>query len=48
MLVMVLLLPLYLAMENGEFDKGGGSGSSGGPVTAVAAHWERQQRQRWQ
>ncbi len=30
MLVVVLLLPLSLAMDNGEFDHGGGGGGSGG------------------
>ncbi len=38
MLVVLLLLPLSLAMDNGEFDHGGGSGGGGGPaaVTTVA------------
>ncbi len=34
---MVLMLPLSLAMENGEFDKDGGGGSSGSPVATAAA-----------
>jgi hypothetical protein len=36
MLVVLLLLPLSLAMEDGEFDHGGGGGSGGGPATAAA------------
>jgi hypothetical protein len=36
MLVVVLLLPLSLAMDNGEFDHGGGGGNSGGPAAAAA------------
>jgi hypothetical protein len=35
MLVVVLLLPLSLAMDNGEFDHGGGGGSGGGLVAAT-------------
>jgi hypothetical protein len=33
----VLLLPLSLAMNNGEFDHSGGGGGSGGSLTAAAA-----------
>ncbi len=36
MMVVLLLLPLSLAMDDGEFDHGGGGGGSGGPA-AVAA-----------
>jgi hypothetical protein len=36
MLVVLLLLPLSLAVDNGEFDHGGGGGGGGGLV-AVAA-----------
>jgi hypothetical protein len=37
MLVVVLLLPLSLAMNNGEFKHGGGGGGgSGGPAAAAA------------
>jgi hypothetical protein len=36
-LVVVLLLPLSLAMDNGEFDHSGGGGGGGGPVVAAAA-----------
>jgi hypothetical protein len=36
MLVVLLLLPLSLAMDNGEFNQGGGGGGGGGLV-AVAA-----------
>jgi hypothetical protein len=34
--VLLLLLPLSLAMDDGKFDHGGGGGGDGGP-TAVAA-----------
>ncbi len=30
------MLPLSLAMDNGEFDHGGGGGGGGGPAAAVA------------
>ncbi len=36
MLVVLLLLPLFLAMNDGEFNHGGGGGGGGGPA-AVAA-----------
>jgi hypothetical protein len=36
MLVVLLLLPLSLAMNNGKFDHGGGSGGIGGPAAATA------------
>ncbi len=36
MLVVVLLLPLSLAMDDGEFDHGG-DGSGGGGLVATAA-----------
>jgi hypothetical protein len=36
MLVVLLLLPLSLAMDNGEFDHGGGGGGGGGPAAAAA------------
>jgi hypothetical protein len=36
MLVVLLLLPLFLAMKDGKFDHGGGGGGGGGPA-AVAA-----------
>jgi hypothetical protein len=35
--VVVLLLPLSLAMDDGEFDHGGGGGGGGGPAAASAA-----------
>jgi hypothetical protein len=35
--VVVLLLPLSLAMDDGEFDHGGGVGGGGGPAAAAAA-----------
>jgi hypothetical protein len=37
MLVVLLLLPLSLAMDNGKFDHGGGGGGGGGSVAAAAA-----------
>ncbi len=37
MLVVVLLLPLSLAMDDGEFDNGGGGGGGGGGGPAAAA-----------
>ncbi len=37
MLVVLLLLPLSLAMDNGKFDHGGGSGGGGSPGAAAAA-----------
>jgi hypothetical protein len=37
MLVVLLLLPLSLAMDDGKFDHGGGGGGGGGLVTAAAA-----------
>jgi hypothetical protein len=50
MLVVLLLLPLFLAMNDGEFDHGGGGGGGGGPASVAAAamvamnnHW----RQKW-
>jgi hypothetical protein len=36
MLVVLLLLPLSLPMEDGEFDHGGGGGDSGSPAAAAA------------
>ncbi len=35
--MVVLLLPLSLAMDNGEFDHGGGRGGGGGLAAAAAA-----------
>ncbi len=37
MLVVLLLLPLSLAMDDGNFDHGGGVGGGGGPAAAAAA-----------
>jgi hypothetical protein len=37
MLVVLLLLPLSLAMDDGKFDHGGGGGGSGSLVAAAAA-----------
>ncbi len=37
MLVVLLLLPLSLAMDNGKFDHSGGGGGGGGPAAAAAA-----------
>jgi hypothetical protein len=36
LVVMLLLLPLYSAMDNGEFDHGGGGGGGGGPASVAA------------
>ncbi len=35
--MVLLLLPLSLAMNDGEFDHGGGGGGGGGPAAAAAA-----------
>jgi hypothetical protein len=35
--VVLLLLPISLAVDNGEFDHCGGGGSGGGPAAAAAA-----------
>ncbi len=37
MLVVLLLLPLSLAIDNGKFDHGGAGGGGGGSVAAAAA-----------
>jgi hypothetical protein len=37
MLVVLLLLPLFLEMNDGEFNHGGGGGGGGGPAAAAAA-----------
>jgi hypothetical protein len=37
MLVVLLLLPLSLAMDDGKFDHGGGGGGGGGLVAVAAA-----------
>ncbi len=37
MLVVLLLLPLSLAMDDGKFDHGGGGGGGGDPVATAAA-----------
>ncbi len=36
MLVVLLLLPLSLAINNGEFGHSGGGGGGGGPAAAAA------------
>jgi hypothetical protein len=35
--VVLLLLPIFLAVDDGEFDHRGGGGSDGGPVAAAVA-----------
>jgi hypothetical protein len=35
--VVLLLLPLSLAMDDGKFDHGGGGGGGGGPAAVAAA-----------
>jgi hypothetical protein len=37
MLVVLLLLPLSLAFDDGKFDHSGGGGGSGGPAAAAVA-----------
>ncbi len=37
MLVVLLLLPLFLAMNDSKFDHGSGGGGGGGPAAAAAA-----------
>ncbi len=37
MLVVLLLLPLYLAIDDGKFDHGGGGGGSDSPAAVAAA-----------
>jgi hypothetical protein len=37
MLVVLLLLPLSLAFDDGNFDHSGGNGGGGGPVAAAVA-----------
>jgi hypothetical protein len=37
MLMVLLLLPLSSAMDEGKFDHGGGGGGGGGPAAAAAA-----------
>ena len=39
--MVVLLLPLSLAMDDGEFDNGGGGGSGGGGGGGVRWRWQR-------
>jgi hypothetical protein len=48
--VVLLLLPLSLAMDNGEFDHSGGVGGGGGPAAAAAVavaamddNWQQKQ-----
>ncbi len=50
MLVVLLLLPLSPAMDDGKFDHGGGGGGGGGPAAAAAAAvvaTDEDWRQRW-
>ncbi len=37
MLVVLLLLPLSLAMDDGKLEHGGGGGGGGGPAAGAAA-----------
>ncbi len=37
MLVVLLLLPLSLAMDDGKFDHGGGGGGGGSPAAVAVA-----------
>jgi hypothetical protein len=50
MLVVLLMLPLSLAMDDSKFDHSDGSGGSGGPAAAAAAavaavdnNWQQKQ-----
>ncbi len=50
MLVVLLLLPLSLAMEDGKFDNGGGGGGGGSPAAAAVAEvaeMDDDWRQKW-
>jgi hypothetical protein len=46
MLVVLLLLPLSLAMDDGEFDHSGSSGGGGGLAAAAAAAMDDDWRQK--
>jgi hypothetical protein len=48
MLVVLLLLPLDLAMNDGEFDHGGGGGGGGGLAAAAAAAVAAMDNNWWQ
>ncbi len=48
--MVLLLLPLSLAMDDGEFDHSGGGGGGGGPaaaaavaVAAIVNNWQQKQ-----
>ncbi len=48
--MVLLLLPISLAVDNGEFDHCGGSGGGGGPAAAAAATGaavDNDWRQKW-
>jgi hypothetical protein len=45
---LLLLLPLNLAMNDGEFDHGGGGGGGGGPAAAAAAAVAAMDNDWWQ
>ncbi len=46
-LVVLLLLPLSLAMDNGEFDHGGGGGGPAAVPAAAAAAVDDKVWQKW-
>jgi hypothetical protein len=48
MLVVLLLLPFSLAMDNRKFDHGGGIGGGGGPAAAAAAAVTAMDNNWWQ
>jgi hypothetical protein len=48
MLVVVLLLPLSLAMDDGEFNHGGGGGGGSGLAAAAVAAVAAVDDNRWQ
>jgi hypothetical protein len=45
--VVVLLLPLSLAIDDGEFDHSGGGGGGGGLAAAAVAVVEDNWQQKW-
>jgi hypothetical protein len=48
MLVVVLLLPLFLALNDGKFDHGGGGGGGGGQAAAAAVTVAAMDKDWWQ
>ena len=46
--MVLLLLPLFLAMNDGKFDRGGGGGGGGGPAAVAAAAVAAMDEDWWQ